>query len=109
MEENQINNEELKLEIGNHAIKLLLSQKLITEENIKDIKISYGYIFTLKDGNIEALFKATHNENTYYFAFQKLQLKLLNINESLYKTLVLNMKDLHECLKYKNCNGENKK
>ena len=79
--------------------ELLLSQKLIAEENIKDIKVSYGYIFTLNDGNVEALFKAAFNENTYYFAFQKLQLKLLKINESLYKTLVLNMQDLHECLR----------
>ena len=99
MEENQMQNKELKLKIGDHAIRLLLTKKMITEENIKDIKLSYGYILTLNDGNIEALFKITLNNETYYFAFQKLALRLLNINEALYKMLVLNMKNLHECLR----------
>ena len=98
MELNRINDNTIKEKMSNLAIKLLYSNKLITPDEIAITKFNYGYIFTMDDGTIQALFKAMINGKNYYFALQKNKFQLLKLNEALYKTLVLNMKQLHPCL-----------
>lgn len=101
MEINQKNNVNLKKNFANKAIELLLNQNLLTKDKLgpESTICSYGYIFTLENDDIEGLFKITCCKETFYFAIQKKQLMLLKINESLYKSLVANAIDLHDCLK----------
>lgn len=100
MEFNQIHNANLKERISSLAVKLLLDNKIITEEERAHIKATYGYVFTKADGMVEALlYLTTENQNKYYFAVQKEKLLRININEDLFNQTVMNMRNLHECLK----------
>lgn len=100
MEVNQISNTKVKEEIGTIAVKTLLANKIITQEDLINIKVSYGYIFTKEDGMIEALlYLLTPNQVKYYFAVQNGKVMLININEALFNVTVANMKDLHECIR----------
>ena len=44
MEVNQINNINLKSAIANKAVVILLEKNLITKEELKNVRLNYGYI-----------------------------------------------------------------
>ena len=99
MEINQIRNTNLQQKIGTLAVRMLLDNNIITQEELKNIKVNFGYLFTKEDGMIEALlYLMTENQNKYFFAVQKEKVLRININEELFKQTVMNMKKLHECL-----------
>lgn len=99
MEINQINNLKLKEHIGTIAIKTLLSNNIISQENLVNIRVNFGYVFTKNDGKLEALLCVlTEKQDKYYFAIQNEKLMMININEELFEATVNNMKQLHECL-----------
>lgn len=98
MEINEISNSELKQNIANATIQMLLNSKLISEKQLANIQIQYGYIFTKDDGVIEALIKVICNEEVFYFACQKGSLMHININENQYNETINYMKNSHPCL-----------
>ena len=100
MEINEINNREIKQTLANCAIKILLSQNIITNDELISAQFSYGYVFTKDDGVLEALYKVIINkEKMYYFAAQKNKIMLISINEETYDQTINYMVKKHECLK----------
>ena len=99
MEINQINNRKIKYNIGNASLKLLIDNNFINHEELKNVVLEYGYLFSKEDGNLEALLKISCIQKIYYFAFQKGKLMLVNINERQYVETIEYMKNNHECLK----------
>lgn len=99
MEKNQMANASIKEKIASLAIKTLETNQIVTKEDLEEIRVNFGYIFTKEDGALEALlYVLTKSQNKYYFAVQKEKLLLLNMNEELFKETVDNMKNLYECL-----------
>lgn len=98
MEINQMYNRELKGNLGNAAIGVLMQNNLITEEDFKGLGISMGYLFSLDDGQIEGLFQITFSDKAYYFAAQKGKLMMVNINQDMFEQTVEYMKSNHPCL-----------
>lgn len=102
MEINHISNRELKYNIGNTAINLLLSSQEIKESDLANIVLEFGYLFQKEDGEFEVLFKIISGIKIYYFAIQNSKLMRIAINEAQFKDLVERMEDFHECLKNNN-------
>lgn len=98
METNEINNIKLTQNIADTTIQVLLSNNLITKEELNTYKVQFGYIFTKTDGVLEALIKTVCNGKTFYFACQKGSLMLININEEQYVQTINYMKENHPCL-----------
>ena len=84
----EINNIKLTQNIADTTIQVLLSNNLITKEELNTYKVQFGYIFTKTDGVLEALIKTVCNGKTFYFACQKGSLMLININEFLSRLYV---------------------
>lgn len=100
METNQINNVRIKEQIGTLAIKTLLTNQIITQEDLVNIKVNFGYVFSKEDGVLEALlYVLTEKQNKHFFAVQNEKLLMININEEMFKATVTNMRELHECLR----------
>lgn len=98
MEINEINNSRLKQNIAEATIGVLLNNKLIIDNDLPNLQIQFGYIFSKEDGVLEALMKTICNEKVFYFACQKGSLMLININENQYNETVNYMKTNHSCL-----------
>ena len=99
MEINQAYNRELKENLANAAIGVLMQNDLMTQEDLKGLGISTGYLFTTDDNQVEGLFKITVAGKNYYFAAQKGKLMLVNINEDMYLQTIAHMEEYHPCLK----------
>jgi len=100
MEINQINNIKIKEQIGSIAIKTLLTNQIITQDDLVNIKVVFGYLYSKEDGVLEALlYVLTEKQNKYYFAVQNEKILMININEEIFNVTVANMKELHECLR----------
>ncbi len=98
-EENQISNFKLKEKICDSVVAMLLNLQIINSiEEIEGIQIHFGYIFTKKNGELEALLRATYKENVYYLAVQHSKIMLLNMDEKLFIGIVLKTITYHECL-----------
>ena len=98
-EENQINNIELKENICDSVVAMLLNLKAINSiEEIGGIQIQFGYIFTKENGELEALLKATYKEKVYYLAVQHGNILLLNMDEKLFINTILKTRTYHKCL-----------
>ena len=98
MEINEINNTKLTKSIADTTVQVLLSNNLITNEELNTYNVQFGYIFTKTDGVLEALIKTSCNGKTFYFACQKGSLMLININEEQYIQTINYMKENHPCL-----------
>lgn len=98
METNQMYNREVKEALVNAAIKVLVDNNLIEEEEFKGLSISMGYLFSTEEGQIEGLFKISFSDKVYYFAAQKGKLMMVNINEEMYEQTVEFMKSNHPCI-----------
>ena len=98
MEINQMYNRELKENLVNTAIGVLLDNKLMTQEDFKGLGVSTGYLFTTEEGQVEGLFQISFSGKTYYFAAQKGKLMMVNINADMYEQTVAYMRDNHPCL-----------
>lgn len=98
MEKNLINNRILKENIADTTVKLLQQNNLITTEELKTMKIEFGYLFSLESGEIEAIYKIALKENTLYFAVQKGKIMNIEINENIYENTIENMRTYHPCI-----------
>ena len=100
MEINQINNRNIKENLINYAINILLTNNIVSNDDIVNLSFSVAYAFTKVDGAIEALFKAElKNGVTYYFAAQNNKVMLVEISEEQYIQTTNYMIENHECLK----------
>lgn len=96
---NQINNNKLKSNIANLTANLLLNQNIILQEELINLSINYGYIYTKENGEIEALFKTICNAKTNYLAIQKNKLSIISISEEQYNKVIKDMISFHPCLR----------
>lgn len=99
MEINQVYNRELKENLVNAAIGVLMDNKQITNEDFPSVSISMGYLFTTEDQQVEGLFQIGFSGKTYYFAAQKGKLMMVSIDESMFQQTVAYMEANHPCLK----------
>lgn len=99
MEINQIHNNELRAQMGNCALDILLKEDFVKREEVKNPRMSVGYMFTTEEGALEALFKVQCDEKVFAFAAQKGAVLLLNISEEQYNETVDYMVGYHDCLK----------
>lgn len=98
MEVNQMYNRDLKKDLVNKAIGILIEKKMITEDDFKGLSANTGYIFKTKEQQIEALFQLSFADKKYYFAVQKDKLMIVDITASMYEQTVNYMKSEHPCL-----------
>lgn len=108
MEKNEINNSQLKQNLADATVQVLLNNKLIIENELSNFQIQFGYIFTKEDGVLEALMKTICNEKIFYFACQKGSFMLININENQYNETINYMKNYHTCLNDESINETEK-
>ena len=108
MEINEIKNTRLKQNISDIIIQTLLNNNLIIDNELSSLQIQFGYIFTKDNGVLEALIKVVNNNKTFYFAVQKGELLLININDIQYNQTIDYMKEHHYCLN-KESNNETEK
>lgn len=99
MEINQAYNRELKENLVNAAIGVLVENNLITNEEFPGLGISMGYLFTTEENQLEGLFQIGFSGKTYYFAAQKGKLMMVNIDENMFQQTVAYMEANHPCLK----------
>ncbi len=95
MSKNLLQNKETKEFLANSALSILINKNILNLNDIGGTTVEFGYIFELENKELEALFKLTTLESTYYFAAQKGKLLLLTINEAQYKEVAIKMNDLH--------------
>ena len=98
METNQIYNRELKENLVNAAVGVLMNNELITQDDFASLGVSMGYLFTKDDGQIEGLFQISFSGKAYYFAAQNGNLMMVNINDAMFEQTVNYMKSNHPCL-----------
>lgn len=92
-ERNEINNHDLKVNLANTALGLLVQGE--DYEELANTQVMFGYLFMIEDHGIEALYKITTDKTTAYFAAQGDKLMRLNFNEELFQTTVDGFMDLH--------------
>ena len=68
MEINQIHNRELKENLANAALGVLMQNNLVTQEELSGLGYSVGYLFSLDNGQIEGLFQITVSGKAFPFA-----------------------------------------
>lgn len=93
MEVNQINNKELKENLANTALSILVNMQKITQDDFGGIQAEFGYLLMIEGRGLEALFKIIQNDNMYYFAVQQDELMMVEINEAQYESTVVRMLD----------------
>ena len=92
-ERNEIDNRDLKMNLADTALGLLVQGEDYGE--LANTKCEFGYLFDIDDHGIEALFKLTTDKTIAYFAAQGDKLMRLNFNEELFNTTVDGFLDMH--------------
>ena len=98
MEVNQIFNRNLKNQIGNAAIGILLENELIKEDELYSVGLNVGYMFTTEEDELEALFSITCSEKVFFFAVQHDRLMLINIDQAMFDQTLSDMEKYHPCI-----------
>ncbi len=98
MEVNQIRNSELKENIVNTAIRILVENNLVTEDDFPGLNVNIGYLFTKENGQLESLFKLVFTAKTFFFALQEGKLMIINIDDQMFEKTVEDMKGFHPCI-----------
>ena len=98
MEKNLKFDNNTKTNLGNAAVQLLIQKNMINDNDLKSLKLEYGYIFLKDNGEIEALFRVVLAEREYYFALQKGSLMLVNLSNNQYLQTIEGMENYHPCL-----------
>lgn len=83
---NEINNKELKENIANTALGLLVEG--VDYKELAYTKVEFGYLFDIEEHGIEALFKVITDTTIAYYAVQVDRLMRLNLTEELFKAYV---------------------
>lgn len=93
-ESNEIGNRELKINLADTAIGLLVEGEDYTE--LANTRCEFGYLFDIEGHGIEALFKLETDKTIAYFAAQGDKLMRLNFNEELFKSTTEGFLDMHK-------------
>ena len=93
-ETNEINNSELKTNIANTAMQLLVQGE--DYDQLANTTCEFGYIFMIEGHGLEALLKITTDKKTCYFAAQKESLMRLNFNDALFKSTTEQFLSMHQ-------------
>lgn len=92
---NQIDNRELKENLADTALSVLVNTQKITFDDFAGIKAEFGYLLMIENHGLEALFKIMRGDDVYYFAAQQDKLRLIEIDENQYKSTVDYMLSQH--------------
>ena len=92
---NEIDNKELKENISNAALELLIQGE--DYEDLIYTSVEFGYLFGFEGHGIESLMKVVTDKNTVYFAVQGDQIMRLEISEELFLTTVKSFLEMHSC------------
>ena len=90
-ETNEIENRELKVNLADTAMGML--EQGVDYQELAGIQCQFGYLFSIEDHGLEALFKITTDTTTAYFAAQK---QWLNFNEELFCSTTETFLSLHQ-------------
>lgn len=93
-ESNEIANSELKINLADTALGLLVEGEDFVE--LANTKCEFGYLFDIEGHGIEALFKLETDKTTAYFAAQGDKLMRLNFNEELFRSTTEGFLDMHK-------------
>ena len=85
-ERNMIDNHDLKVNLANTALGLLVQGE--DYEELVNTQVTFGYIFMIDGHGLEALYKITTDKTTAYFAAQGDKLMRLTINEDMFDSVV---------------------
>ena len=92
-ERNEIDNHDLKVNLADSALGLLVQGEDF--EELANTQVTFGYLFMIEDHGLEALFKLTTDKTTAYFAAQGDKLMRLNFNDELFETTVDGFLSMH--------------
>lgn len=92
-ERNEINNRNLKMQLADTALGLLVQGEDFGE--LANTQCEFGYLFDIEGHGIEALFKLTTDMTTAYFAAQVDKLIRLNFSEELFRTTTESFLEMH--------------
>lgn len=93
-ESNEINNSELKINLADTALGLLVEGEDF--EELANTKCEFGYLFNIEDHGIEAVFRLETDKTVAYFAAQGDKLMRLNFNEELFRSTTESFLDMHK-------------
>ena len=85
-ERNMMDNHDLKVNLANTALGLLVQGE--DYEELAHTQVTFGYLFEIDGHGLEALYKITTDKTTAYFAAQGDKLMRLTINEDMFDSVV---------------------
>ena len=86
MVRNMMDNHDLKVNLADTAMGLLVRGEDYTE--LANTQVTFGYIYQIERHGFEALYKITTDRTTAYFAAQGDKLMRLNFTEELFNSTV---------------------
>lgn len=92
-ERDVIDNHDLKVNLANTAIGLLVQGEDYVE--LANTQVTFGYIFEIDGHGLEALYKIITDKTTAYFAAQGDKLMRLNFSEELFDSTVETFLSMH--------------
>lgn len=92
-ERDEMNNHDLKVNLANTALQLLVQGEDYDE--LVNTQVTFGYLFDIDDHGLEALYKIVTDKTTSYFAAQGDKLMRLNFNEELFQSTVDSFLSMH--------------
>ena len=93
-ERNMIDNNDLKVNLANTALGLLIQGE--DYEELANTQVTFGYLFDIDGHGLEALYKLTTDKTVAYFAAQGDKLMRLNFNEELFNSTVEGFLSIHK-------------
>ena len=82
-EKNELANKALKETLANTALQMLTEGE--DYEQLAFTECEFGYVFSIEDHGLEALFRITTDKGVFYFAAQQSSLRRVAINEDLFR------------------------
>lgn len=93
-ETNEIGNRELTANLADTALGML--EEGVDYRELAGIQCQFGYLFSIEDHGLEALFKITTDTTTAYFAAQGEKLMRLNFTEELFRSTTETFLSMHK-------------
>ena len=93
-EENLINNNQETEKFANQALNILMTNNFITDYN--NISCEYGYLYKIEGHGYEGLFKIKKETNTFYFAVQGEELKMVKLDEQHFEAYKQSFLEMHK-------------
>ncbi len=98
MERNLVSDSELTNKIANAGLNILLINKLLSQNELVNLQLQFGYLFETDSAEIEGLFRIVSGNKHFFMALQKGKIMLLNYTEELFNSTIKKMQECHPCL-----------